>query len=327
MNDGMNNGMNNRMNNGMNNRAFHRSMASPGRWGGSKGRPGSLGSGHLSKGAISDFFSVDVDGKDGKEGKEGKDGKDEKDVGVREGDATAVLGAFQRSSPARLTSPDRKKAFRGGGGEAGGGAGVDHRSALKRFALEELKAATSNWADQNVLGDGGFAVVFLAVLKGEGRVAVKKVTMPKGKKKRDFIRKSMHAEREIMAHYSHQNICALIGSYVGSPEEPYCLVYEICEGGSLLERIGCRDHKENTVPALTEGQRVVIALGICRALEYLHVKANPPIIHRDVKSANCLLTNKACAKLADFGTVRQDVLRDNDTHVKTHTVVGTKCYM
>jgi serine/threonine protein kinase len=200
-------------------------------------------------------------------------------------------------------------------------------SAPKSFALEELKAATSNWAAENVLGDGGFAVVFLAVLAVEGRVAVKKVTMPKAKNEKEFVRNSMHAERETMAHYSHQNICALLGSYVGSPAEPYCLVYELCEGGSLLERIGCRNHKKNRMPALSEDQRVVIALGICRALEYLHVKAIPPIIHRDVKSANVLLTFDGSAKLADFGTVRQDMLGDNDTHVKTQTVVGTKCYM
>jgi serine/threonine protein kinase len=32
-------------------------------------------------------------------------------------------------------------------------------------------------------------------------------------------------------------------------------------------------------------------------------------------------------KLADFGTVRQEEMVDDNTHLKTETVVGTRCYM
>jgi serine/threonine protein kinase len=119
-----------------------------------------------------------------------------------------------------------------------------------------------------------------------------------------------------------------IGSFVDvrKRDGEYCLVYELCENGNVLERLGCRNHKLQKVPALTAEQRLDIALGTCRALEYLHVKvvilcsycthtvlilysycthcthcthtllilyshcthlkALPPIVHRDVKSAN-----------------------------------------
>lgn len=75
---------------------------------------------------------------------------------------------------------------------------------------------------------------------------------------------------------------------------------------------------------LSWNKRIKIAVGAARGLEYLHCKANPPVIYRDLKSANILLDNDFNPKLSDFGLAKLGPVGDN-THVSTR-VMGTYGY-
>lgn len=76
--------------------------------------------------------------------------------------------------------------------------------------------------------------------------------------------------------------------------------------------------------ALEWNTRMKIAVGAARGLEYLHNVANPPVIYRDLKSANILLDEDFNPKLSDFGLAKLAPVGDQ-THVSTR-VMGTYGY-
>ncbi|RWR96276.1 putative LRR receptor-like serine/threonine-protein kinase isoform X1 [Cinnamomum micranthum f. kanehirae] len=82
--------------------------------------------------------------------------------------------------------------------------------------------------------------------------------------------------------------------------------------------------KNSNSDALSWDRRLRIALDIAQGLEYLHYGCKPPIIHRDVKTANILLNERLEAKIGDFGLSK--VFSDDFTHVST-AVKGTIGYL
>ncbi|EOA12494.1 hypothetical protein CARUB_v10026097mg [Capsella rubella] len=181
---------------------------------------------------------------------------------------------------------------------------------LKRFSFREIQTATSNFSPKNILGQGGFGMVYKGYLPNGTMVAVKRLKDPNYTGEVQF-----QTEVEMIGLAVHRNLLRLFG-FCMTPEERM-LVYPYMPNGSVADRL-----RDNYVekPSLDWNRRISIALGAARGLVYLHEQCNPKIIHRDVKAANILLDESFEAIVGDFGLAK--LLDQRDSHVTT-AVRGT----
>ncbi|KAH9713959.1 protein kinase domain-containing protein [Citrus sinensis] len=180
----------------------------------------------------------------------------------------------------------------------------------RKFSYFDVLKITNNF--ERVLGKGGFGTVYHGYLDDK-QVAVKMLSSSSVQGYKQF-----QAEVELLIRAHHKNLTILVG---------YCdeganmgLIYEFMANGNLQAHL-----LEDKADTLCWERRLQIASESAQGLEYLHNGCKPPIVHRDVKSANILLNEKFQAKLADFGLSRIFPV-EGGTHVST-TVVGTPGYL
>jgi len=186
------------------------------------------------------------------------------------------------------------------------------------FTYRDIVAATRNFSDDLVIGRGGYGVVYRGVLPDGRTVAVKKLARARdgdGDGEREF-----RAEMEVLADrmgstWTHPNLVTLYGWCLSGSAK--ILVYEHLDGGNLESLIG-------DTAAFGWARRLDAAIGVARALVFLHHECRPAVVHRDVKASNVLLDRDGRAKVTDFGLAR--VVRPGDTHVST-VVAGTVGYV
>ncbi|XP_042046696.1 probable serine/threonine-protein kinase PBL25 [Salvia splendens] len=193
--------------------------------------------------------------------------------------------------------------------------GDNNNIASQTFTFRELAAATKNFRQEYMLGEGGFGPVYKGRLHKTGQlVAVKQLDRNGLQGNREFL-----VEVLMLSLLHHQNLVNLIG-YCADGEQRL-LVYEYMQLGSLEDHLLDISPKRSPLPWFT---RMKIALHAAKGLEYLHDKANPSVIYRDLKSSNILLDKDYYAKLSDFGLAKLGPVGDK-CHVSTR-VMGTYGY-
>ena len=184
---------------------------------------------------------------------------------------------------------------------------------VKSFTFREIATATKNFRQECLLGEGGFGKVFRGTLQGSGQVvAVRQLERNTGGK--DFV-----FEISNLSLLRHPNLVKMVG-YCGEGEQRH-LVYEYMPSGSLKSYLF--DLEDGQKP-LDWSQRMKIAYGIASGLEYLHEKADPVVIYRDLRSSNVLLTETKNPKLSDYGLAKI-VQGGNKMHMSVMTGFNGYC--
>ncbi|CAJ2679253.1 unnamed protein product [Trifolium pratense] len=181
------------------------------------------------------------------------------------------------------------------------------------YSLKEVEMATRGFAEGNVIGEGGYGVVYRGVLQ-DSVVAVKNLHNNKGQAEKEF-----KVEVEAIGKVRHKNLVRLVGYCAEGARR--MLVYEYVENGNLEQWL-----HGNVGPfsPLTWDIRMKIAIGTAKGLSYLHEGLEPKVVHRDIKSSNILLDKNWNAKVSDFGLAK--LLGSEKTHVTTR-VMGTFGYV
>ncbi|XP_023643068.1 LEAF RUST 10 DISEASE-RESISTANCE LOCUS RECEPTOR-LIKE PROTEIN KINASE-like 2.7 isoform X2 [Capsella rubella] len=161
---------------------------------------------------------------------------------------------------------------------------------LKHYTYAQVKKITKSFAE--VVGKGGFGIVYKGTLCDGRMVAVKVLKESKGNNSEDFIN-----EVSSMSQTSHVNIVSLLGFC--SEGSKRAIIYEFLENGSLDKFIS-----ENMSTKLDLTTLYGIALGVARGLEYLHYGCKTRIVHFDIKPQNVLLDDNLSPKVSDFGLAK-----------------------
>ncbi|XVF45269.1 hypothetical protein PTKIN_Ptkin02bG0192000 [Pterospermum kingtungense] len=182
------------------------------------------------------------------------------------------------------------------------------------YSLKELEMATRGFAEENVIGEGGYGVVFKGTLQDGSVVAVKNLLNNKGQADKEFS-----VEVEAIGKVRHKNLVGLVGYCVEGARR--MLVYEYVDNGNFEQWL----HGDvGPVSPLTWDIRMKIAIGTAKGLAYLHEGLEPKVVHRDVKSSNILLDKKWNAKVSDFGLAK---LLGSEASYVTTRVMGTFGYV
>ncbi|XP_010266088.1 PREDICTED: pto-interacting protein 1-like isoform X2 [Nelumbo nucifera] len=186
---------------------------------------------------------------------------------------------------------------------------LDVKGTTKRFTPQELSCATNKFVPQMLIGEGGHGKVYRANLE-DGRTAAVKVLKTTERSGEELIK-----EVEMLSRLNHENIVGFFG-YCYS-KDMKAMVYDLLQ-----------ESLKHKLRQLGWSERMKVAVGLAKALDYLHHSCSPPIIHRDVKSSNVLLTQHCQPQLSDFGAavVYHQSLKPS-ANMKPFHVVGTFGYL
>ncbi|MCK5004818.1 MAG: protein kinase, partial [Candidatus Aminicenantes bacterium] len=161
------------------------------------------------------------------------------------------------------------------------------------------------------IGEGGMGVVYKAEDTKLKRIVALKFLPPELTRDEEAKKRFLH-EARAAATLDHPNICTVYE--IGEAEDSRMFIaMGYYEGETLKKKIA------NVPLPIAEAVNIVIQIA-----EGLHEAHEKKIIHRDIKSANILITKKGTVKILDFGLAK---LKGQTKLTKEGTTLGTVAYM
>jgi len=197
--------------------------------------------------------------------------------------------------------------FRNGISQAASG---DPRVIRSAPAAPHTAMNISGYQIERRIGQGGMALVYLAMQESLRRPVALKVLHPLHAETPEFTERFLN-EGRMLASLSHRNIIIIHDIGVSGPV--HYIAMEYVEGGDLKQRI-------------REGLSVPLALEYARTIACaLHVAHQKGIVHRDVKPANVMFRNDGTLVLTDFGIAKQ--FDANSDLTVTGSTIGSPHYL
>lgn len=176
-------------------------------------------------------------------------------------------------------------------------------------------ANETNWFSRyrfcQPLGQGGMGTVYLAEDRNTGNVrcVIKQLnnTSSHPSERAEAIR-LFQREAAILRNLNHPGVVRIFDDYA-TEDGRYFLVMDYVPGKNLEVML-------NTGGPFDAQMTVHMAIQCCKVLEYLH-KQTPPIIYRDLKPSNLILTPNGDVVFVDFGIARVFMPADAATRVVT----------
>ncbi|KAI9109505.1 hypothetical protein K1719_019559 [Acacia pycnantha] len=176
------------------------------------------------------------------------------------------------------------------------------KSKNQGFSQAEVHRVTNDFETE--IGEGGFGKVYLGRQEDGSQVAVKLLSKSSQQGFNEF-----QSEVKLLSFIYHKNLVSLVGFC--DDGDMKALIYEYMAKGNLRNLLS-----DKNPDILKWNERLQIALDAASGLDYLHNGCKPPIIHRDLKSSNILLSENMYAKIADFG-LSKAFANNTDTHITT----------
>ncbi|CBH10860.1 nek1/NIMA-related kinase A [Trypanosoma brucei gambiense DAL972] len=172
------------------------------------------------------------------------------------------------------------------------------------------------YLNKGIVGLGSYGEGYVAESVEDGSLCVAKVMDSSKMSQRD--KRCSQSEIKCLTNCNHPNIIRYIDDH--EKNDWLLIVMEFADSGNPHEQIKLRGTGD--AHYFQEHESLFLFLELCIAFDYIH---SHKMLHRDIKSANVLLTSTGLVKLGDFGFSHQ--YEDTVSRVVASTFCGTPYYL